>query len=120
MRLRSPEAEASALMRDVRAAKVSDKLNGTAPREEAPRDTNYLASSSRKAPDLHEALISTADKLMEDGHDRPMTTGNLAWALHSIARQIAPSPEQTSKAGAAPETGPDRSGLFGTPAPEEV
>jgi hypothetical protein len=80
-------------------ASVDEHIDKTAP--PAPV-SNLRTRKPETTPDLHEALISTADQLMEQDHSKPMTTGNLAWALHSIARKIKPpAPE------AFPEASPE-------------
>jgi hypothetical protein len=114
------------LLRDVRAAKASDMAKGTGPRRNSPKSYHEVPGPDlapdvtptpkpdvETKPDLHSALTDVANKLLEDEPGRPATLGNLGWALHSVARQIAPKPVT------APEIGErDTSGLFGTPSPE--
>jgi hypothetical protein len=81
------------LLRDVRAAKASDKARGTGPKISEPeRDTFSVAPKPNTTPDLHSALNDLADQLLDGDPGKPMTVGNLAWALHSLARKLAPKP----------------------------
>jgi hypothetical protein len=52
------------------------------------------------------------------GGDTPATMGSIGLAIRHIASKIKP-PAPDIGTSQAPEIGPDKSGLFGTPAPEE-